>query len=196
MLRPIALLLIVCGGTAAAQEGLIPDRRAPEAYPTLAAQPDQAGALDGTSATALDDAMADDTLAAMMGVVAGQGCAIAESDVAQVFGAEGFTPDEVLVRLTGLLVEGVAGLDAAGRMTFPAALCPPDRTVPTPRDNLLDAFRAAPECRLSEDDFLAALPDYDRDRLTALARPMVEAGDLVVEGLDATLSDALCADAG
>ena len=173
---------------------LLADRQAPDSYPTLDAVDDDGGALDGAATGETLGAKADDPQArALFTALAAQNCRIAARDVADTLGPQGFDPQTVTNTLATLYVEGAASLDAQGYLQLPAALCPPDRPAPSPRDTLIAAMRDN-GCSADEATIRAApgISDLSDAQLLAILGPMRERGEIETGTLSASLSQELC----
>ncbi|WP_102108183.1 hypothetical protein [Oceaniglobus roseus] len=130
---------------------------------------------------------------ALYTVLAAHDCSIAPGRVADVFSPQGFTPEFVRSTLTELMLDGTASQNAAGVLSLPISLCPPEKPVPSPRDEVIARFRDN-GCSFSNDDVPELLSSLDLSdaQLRAIVYPLHDAGDLTVSGHVATLSPALC----
>lgn len=189
------LAFLVLAAPAAAQEAtpLIPDRAPPELGGTAFSR--TGGALDGAEPRqALAAATEDETRRAILTALVPRGCRIRESEVEAVFAPLGFSFEDVSKTFTDLLVSGALLEDSrGGELVIPASLCPPDQPAPSPKDRVIEAFRAS-GCVLSEEAFeadtvLSALSENQRQ---AILGPMAERGEIEIGDREATLSEALC----
>jgi hypothetical protein len=154
----------------------------------MTARPALAAALALASAPV---AAQETSAEALYTVLARQGCTVAERELPDLLGPEGFDFAFVSETLTQLLVEGRASTDARGRLHLPADLCPPAQPVASPRQEVLALF-ARNDCEMDERRLRAALPDLSDAALRAVLYPLHDSGVLTVRGRSATLAAAAC----
>jgi len=173
---------------------LLADRQQPSAYPNLDAPDSEGGPINGADArdTKREAGRAREAQA-IISAIADMNCRIAERDVADRLGPMGFDPETVTRTLSTLYIQGVAGMDAQGYLTLPAALCPPQTRTDSPRDTVLAAFRAN-NCTTTEDQMEAApgISDLSEAQLLAILTHMRDRGEIETGTLQATLSPAIC----
>ncbi|KAF0674869.1 hypothetical protein [Profundibacterium mesophilum] len=136
---------------------------------------------------------AEESRDALLTVLAQNACSVAQPEVVEMFGPEGFTPGFVQETLSGWLVDGTASEDARGILSVPASICPPESPAPSPRDAMIEAFSGA-ECRLMRSELgqLTERTGLSEAQMRAIVEPMVASGTITISRSAATLDDALC----
>lgn len=163
---------------------LLADRQPPSDYPRLDARDSEGGPLDGAEVEeALKGIEENAEVGAIVATLARRDCRVAQDEVAQVFGREGFDPETVTRTLAALYVQGIASLDARGTLSLPASVCPPSTPTASPRDRVLAAFRDG-GCDIEE----SALRELDlpERQLRSIIAGMVEAGEVEIAEFSST----------